>query len=65
MAQRKNASKRVQTANIEQKTASVGVRMRPSVKEAMEAAARDERRSLASMVELALEEWLREKGKLN
>ena len=46
------------------RTASVGLRFLPEVKEAAEKAAQDDRRSLASLVELVLTEWLETKGYL-
>jgi hypothetical protein len=46
------------------KTPSLGVRVLPEVKEALERAARDDDRSVSSMVERILSVWLREKGYL-
>ncbi len=46
------------------RTASVGLRFLPEVKEAAERAAADDRRSLASFVEKVLVEWLEAKGYL-
>ena len=46
------------------KTASVGLRFLPEVKEAAERAAADDRRSLASLVEKVLVEWLESRGYL-
>ena len=40
------------------KTASVGLRFSPEVKEAAERAAQADRRSLASLIEKVLVEWL-------
>jgi hypothetical protein len=44
------------------KTPSLGVRVKPEVKAALQAAAEADVRSLSSMVEKILTEWLREKG---
>lgn len=46
------------------RTASVGLRFLPKVKEAAERAAQDDHRSLASLVERILTEWLEGKGYL-
>ena len=46
------------------RTASVGLRFLPAVKEAAERAAKDDHRSLASMVERILTEWLQANGYL-
>ncbi len=46
------------------RTASVGLRFLPKVKEAAERAAQDDHRSLASLVERVLTEWLEAKGYL-
>ncbi len=46
------------------KTAALSVRVDPDVKAAAEKAASDDRRTVASLVEKVLAEWLREKGYL-
>jgi len=46
------------------KTPSLGVRVQPEVKEALERAAKDDDRSVSSMVERILKLWLVEKGYL-
>ena len=46
------------------KTPSLGVRLSPDVKSALEKAAKDDIRSLSSLVEKVLTEWLRDKGYL-
>jgi hypothetical protein len=46
------------------KTPSLGVRVLPEVKEALERAARDDDRSVSSMVERIISVWLRERGYL-
>ena len=46
------------------KTPSLGVRLQPEVKEALERAAKDDDRSVSSMVERILATWLRERGYL-
>lgn len=44
------------------KTASIGLRTDPEIKEAAEKAAREDRRTLASLVEKALVEYLKKEG---
>ena len=46
------------------RTASVGLRFLPELKEALERAAQDDHRSLASLVERVLTEWAQAKGYL-
>lgn len=46
------------------KTPSLGVRVQPEVKAALEKAAADDLRSISSLIEKVLTEWLREKGYL-
>lgn len=46
------------------KTPSLGVRLNPATKAALEEAARADMRSVSSLVEKVLTEWLREKGYL-
>ncbi|MBP6010627.1 MAG: hypothetical protein KBA31_00220 [Alphaproteobacteria bacterium] len=46
------------------KTPSLGVRLDATVKTALEKAAKDDLRSLSSLVEKVLTEWLREHGYL-
>lgn len=48
----------------ENKSATFAVRMRPSVKEAAEELAAEENRSLSSLMETLLIEYLKEKGRL-
>ena len=48
----------------EAKTAQVNLRLQPSLKEAAEKAAADDRRSLTSLVEKLLVDHLRERGYL-
>ena len=48
----------------EAKTAQVNLRIQPSLKEAAERAAADDRRSLTSLVEKLLVDYLRERGYL-
>jgi hypothetical protein len=50
------------TKTTEKRTAPIGLRILPSVKEALEKAAESDHRPVASMVEKILIEWLREKG---
>ena len=47
------------------KTAAIGVRVDPKIKEAAERAAADDHRSVASLLEKLLTEYLIEKGYLN
>ena len=44
--------------------ASVGIRIEKDLKDAAEEAAKDDRRSLASLIEIALIEYLEKKGYL-
>jgi len=44
------------------RTASVGIRIEPEFKEAIEKAARDDRRSVAGLWEKVMAEWLTERG---
>lgn len=46
------------------KTPSLGIRVQPEVKEALERAAKDDVRTLSSMVEKIVVEWLTTKGYL-
>ena len=48
----------------ENKTSPLGLRVTPSLKQALEKAAKDEQRSVASMAAYILMTWLREKGYL-
>jgi hypothetical protein len=44
------------------KTNPLGFRIEPELKDALVRAARDDRRSVSSMVEIIIEQWLTEKG---
>jgi hypothetical protein len=44
------------------KTPSLGIRLPPEIKEALQRAAQDDVRSVSSMAEKILTDWLREKG---
>jgi len=46
------------------KTPSLGIRVQPETKAALEKAAKDDMRSLSSLIEKVLTEWLRENGYL-
>jgi hypothetical protein len=46
------------------KLTPLGVRLEPDTKAALEKAAADDRRSLSSMIDRILVEWLRRKGYL-
>lgn len=46
------------------KTTPIGVRISPDTKEALARAAKDDRRSAASLVDKILTDWLRERGYL-
>jgi hypothetical protein len=48
----------------ERRSSPLGLRITPSLKSALETAAKDDRRSVASMAEMILENWLREQGYL-
>lgn len=47
------------------KTRSLGVRLKPEVKMALERVAEEDMRSLSSLIEKILTTWLREHGQLN
>ena len=44
------------------KTNPLGFRIEPELKDALVRAAKDDRRSVSSMVEIIIEQWLTEKG---
>jgi hypothetical protein len=46
------------------KTPSLGIRLKPEVKAALQQAAEADMRSVSSLVEKVLTEWLRQKGLL-
>lgn len=46
------------------KTPSLGIRVQPETKQALEKAAKDDLRSMSSMVEKILVDWLTERGYL-
>lgn len=46
------------------KGAPIGFRLDPEIKSALENAARDDERSISSMVTIILRKWLEEKGYL-
>lgn len=46
------------------KTAPIGFRIDPEVKKALERAAKDDMRSMSSLIEKVLVEWLRERNYL-
>lgn len=46
------------------KSPSLGVRVHPETKAALEKAAKDDLRSVSSLIEKVLVEWLRDKGYL-
>ena len=46
------------------KTPSLGIRVQPETKAALERAAKDDLRSVSSLIEKILVEWLRAKGYL-
>jgi hypothetical protein len=46
------------------KTHPLGFRIERDLKEALVKAAKDDRRSVSSLVEILIEDWLREKGYL-
>lgn len=46
------------------KTNPIGFRVEPELKDALEKAAKEDRRSLSSLVEIILIDWLRDKGYL-
>ena len=44
------------------RTASIGIRVEPDLKEAAEKAAKDDHRTVASLIEKVLTEWLEQNG---
>lgn len=46
------------------KTHPLGFRVEPELKAALEEAAKQDRRSVSSLIEIILTDWLREKGHL-
>jgi len=52
------------TKKDELRTMPLGLRVTPSLKAALEKAAKDDRRSMASMAELIITDWLENKGYL-
>lgn len=46
------------------KLPSLGIRVQPETKEALEMAAKDDLRSISSLVEKILTDWLKQKGYL-
>ena len=46
------------------RTASIGIRVEPTLKDAAEKAARDDRRTVASLIEKVMTEWLEAQGYL-
>ena len=52
------------TKKDELRTMPLGLRVTPSLKSALERAAKDDRRSMASMAELIITDWLENKGYL-
>lgn len=50
------------TDTPEKRTAPVGLRLFPSIKEALERAAADDHRTMASMAEKIISDYLRDKG---
>lgn len=52
------------TNNDERRTAPIGLRVFPSMKAALEKAAKEDHRPMASLAEKILTEWLRERGYL-
>lgn len=52
-------------AETEKRSAPVGLRLFPSMKTALEKAAADDHRTMASMAEKIIGDWLREKGYLS
>jgi hypothetical protein len=47
------------------RSASIGIRLEPALKEAIEAAAQDDHRPVASLIEKVMIEWLTERGYLS
>ena len=47
----------------EARSANVSVRLKPSIKQALDAVAKSERRTVSALLEIVIEDWLREKVK--
>ncbi len=45
------------------KTASIGIRVEPAFKKALDMAAREENRSVPNLIELVMQEWLDKREK--
>lgn len=50
---------------VQKKSAAVGIRIETEIKEALARAAEDDRRTVSSLIEKILADWLREKGYLS
>jgi hypothetical protein len=51
-------------AEDEARSATVAVRLKPSIKRALDAVSKSERRTVSAMLEIVVEDWLRERGAL-
>jgi hypothetical protein len=49
----------------QKKAATVGIRIEPEIKDALARAADDDRRTVSSLVEKILADWLKERGYLS
>jgi len=56
--------KHLQTGDVMAKTAAIGIRVEPAIKEAVERAAAADRRTVASLTEKVLVDWLKANGHL-
>jgi hypothetical protein len=48
----------------EARSANVAVRLKPSVKQALDAVAKGERRTVSALLEIVIEDWLKAAGHL-
>jgi hypothetical protein len=57
-------ARKISTPTIEDETrsANVAVRLKPSVKKALDSVARGERRTVSALLEIVIETWLKERG---
>jgi hypothetical protein len=57
-------AKKISKPSIEDeaRSANVAVRLKPSVKNALDSVAKGERRTVSALLEIVIENWLKEKG---
>jgi hypothetical protein len=60
----KKISKPPAPVEDEARSVNVATRLKPSVRQALGVAAKRERRTVSAMLEIVIEDWLRERGDL-